>query len=74
VMPESSGPVTVLYLTEDAVKHREDFVEQGWQGRSVPLTHGTLVFLAHDASHFDQLEQTWRAVLDPTAAASAARI
>jgi len=64
VMPETNGPVTVLYLTEDAVKQRENFTQQGWQGRSVPLAHGTLVLLAHDTSRFDQVESAWRTVLE----------
>jgi Protein of unknown function (DUF3379) len=64
VMPEKSGPVTVLYLTENAVTQRENFIQQGWQGRSVPLAHGTLVLLAHDASKLDQVERAWRNVLE----------
>lgn len=74
VMPENTGPVTVLYLTEDAVKQREDFTRQGWQGRSVPLAHGTLVLLAHDTSHFDQVESAWRSALEHAASADQARI
>lgn len=74
VMPESSGPVTVLYLTEDAVTQREEFTREGWQGRSVPLTHGTLVLLAHDRSHFDQVENAWRSALEHPAGADQARI
>ena len=74
VMPESSGPVTVLYLTEDAVRERSNFSERGWQGRSVPLEHGTLVLLAHDSSHFDQVEKTWRDALATAAGAAQASI
>ena len=74
VMPESIGPETVLYISEDAVEQRESFTERGWQGRSVPLTHGTLVLLARDSSHFDQVEKAWREALEPTPGVAQARI
>jgi len=67
VMPEHEGPLTVLYLTEDAAKQREDKLVDGWQVRSVPLAHGTLVLLAHDARHFDEVEHTWRTALEKSA-------
>jgi hypothetical protein len=63
VMAQGTGPVTVLYLTDDQHEARADFVRDGWLGRSVPLKHGTLVLLAHDAAGFDQLEAQWRAAL-----------
>lgn len=63
VMQQGSGPVTVLFLTDDRNETRQDFVREGWLGRSVPLAHGTLVLLAHDASRFDQIENQWRATL-----------
>jgi hypothetical protein len=63
LMPRSSGPVTVLYLTDDRAEARKDFVRDGWLGRSVPLARGTLVLLAHDASEFDQIETQWRNAL-----------
>jgi hypothetical protein len=67
VMPQREGPMTVLYLTEDAVKKREDVTRDGWRVRSVPLAHGTLVLLAHDTSHFDQVENAWRVALGKSA-------
>ncbi len=63
VVPETDGPVTVLYLVDDRHEQRQDFMKDGWHGRSIPLTHGTLVLLAHDAAHFDQLEDSWRSAL-----------
>jgi hypothetical protein len=63
VIQQRSGPVTVLYLTDANNEGRRDFVRDGWLGRSVPLGHGTLVLLAHDASTFDQLEGQWRTAL-----------
>jgi hypothetical protein len=63
VMPQADGPVTVLYLTNDRHEQRKDFAQDGWIGRSVPLAHGTLVLLAHDSSHFDQMENLWRTTL-----------
>lgn len=63
VMQDSGGPVTVLFLTDDGHEARADFAREGWLGRSVPLAHGTLVLLGHDASRFDAIEQQWRAAL-----------
>ena len=63
LMPGSNGPVTVLYLTDDRFEARKDFVREGWLGRSVPLAHGTLVLLAHDAGQFDRIENQWRRAL-----------
>jgi hypothetical protein len=63
LMPRSNGPVTVLYLTDDRHEARGDFIRDGWLGRSVPLAHGTLVLLAHDAGQFDQIEAQWRTAL-----------
>jgi hypothetical protein len=74
VMPQNDGPVTVLYLTDDNREAHKDFTQSGWSGRSVPMAHGTLVMLGHDASHFDQIENVWRTALQSAAAASNARI
>jgi len=63
LMPQANGSVTVLYLTDDQHESRKDFVREGWLGRSVPLAHGTLVLLGHDASQFDQIENQWRTAL-----------
>jgi Protein of unknown function (DUF3379) len=63
VMPESSGPVTVIYVVDDRVKQREDFQRDGWRGRSVPLGNGTLILLARDSTQFDQVEGAWRSAL-----------
>ncbi|MDR3390068.1 MAG: DUF3379 family protein [Rudaea sp.] len=72
VMPQAEGPVTVLYLTNDRHEQRKDFARDGWIGRSVPLASGTLVLLAHDSSHFDQMENLWRSALQsPTPAVAA---
>ena len=67
VMPQHEGPMTVLYLTEDAAKQREEVTRDGWRVRSVPLAHGTLVLLAHDATRFDQVENAWRTALEKSA-------
>ena len=63
VVPETEGPVTVLYLVDDRHEQRQDFMKDGWHGRTIPLAHGTLVLLGHDAAHFDQLEDSWRTAL-----------
>ena len=67
VVPESDGPVTVLYLVDDQHEQRQDFMKDGWRGRSVPLAHGTLVLLGHDAAHFDELEAAWTNALQSAA-------
>ena len=63
VMPRANGPVTVMYLVDDHAGQRSDFSHAGWLGRSVPLAHGTLVMIGHDASQFAQIEQEWQATL-----------
>jgi hypothetical protein len=63
VMPESNGPVTILYVVDDRVQQREDFQRDGWNGRMVPLGHGTLILLARESGQFDQVEAAWRATL-----------
>src|SRR5512143_1624063 len=63
VMPESNGPVTILYVVDDRVRQREDFQREGWSGRMVPLGNGTLILLARESGQFDQVEAAWRATL-----------
>lgn len=67
VMPQTTGPVTVMYLTDDHDSRRRDFRHDGWLGRSVPLAHGTLVMIGHDPGQFDHVEQVWRNVLESAA-------
>jgi hypothetical protein len=63
VMPRASGPVTVMYLVDDHAGQSTDFSHAGWIGRSVPMAHGTLVMIGHDASQFAQIEREWRTTL-----------
>ncbi|HST27347.1 MAG TPA: DUF3379 family protein [Rudaea sp.] len=63
VMPRTNGPVTVMYLVDDNGGARTDFAHAGWIGRSVPMAHGTLVMIGHDASQFAQIEQEWQSTL-----------
>jgi hypothetical protein len=63
VMPRANGPVTVMYLVDDNGGARSDFAHAGWIGRSVPMAHGTLVMIGHDAGQFAQIEQEWQATL-----------
>ena len=63
VMPENDGPVTVIYVVDQSSRQREDFQRDGWQGRSVPFGKGTLIMLARDTGHFDDIENSWRASL-----------
>lgn len=63
VMPRANGPVTVMYLVDDHGGQRSDFARAGWIGRSVPMAHGTLVMIGHDAGQFDQVQQIWQSAL-----------
>jgi hypothetical protein len=63
VMPRANGPVTVMYLVDDRGGQRTDFAHAGWIGRSVPMAHGTLVMIGHDAGQFAQIEQEWQSAL-----------
>lgn len=63
VMPQGDGPVTVIYVVDQRADQREDFQKDGWRGRSVPLGNGTLILLAHDTDHFDDVETAWRGAL-----------
>jgi hypothetical protein len=63
VMPESDGPVSVIYVVDQRSTQREDFQREGWHGRSVPLGSGTLILLARETDHFDGVEAAWREAL-----------
>ena len=63
VMSQDNDPVTLIYVVDRRTQQREDFQRDGWRGRSVPLGNGTLILLAHDAGHFDNVENLWRAAL-----------
>jgi len=63
VMPTSTGPVTVLYLTTPVVAQRETFSREGWRGVSMPVGQGSLVLLGHDAGQFERVEHLWRSAL-----------
>jgi hypothetical protein len=63
VMPESDGPVTIIYVVDQHTAQREDFQREGWHGRSVPLGNGTLVLLGRETDHFDGVEAAWREAL-----------
>ncbi|MEO8673790.1 MAG: DUF3379 family protein [Tahibacter sp.] len=60
VMPEKSGPVTVIYIADHRESGRDDFERNAWHGRSVPMGQGTLVLVAQDSALFDTLERSWR--------------
>jgi hypothetical protein len=52
-----------MYLVDDRGGQRTDFAHAGWIGRSVPMAHGTLVMIGHDAGQFAQIEQEWQSAL-----------
>ncbi|MGN6312302.1 MAG: DUF3379 family protein [Rhodanobacteraceae bacterium] len=57
-------PVTALYFVGRDVAHARDFHHAGWQGRELPLDHGTLLLLGADARGFAAVERTLRDALD----------
>jgi Protein of unknown function (DUF3379) len=63
VMSGGSAPVTVIYIANDHDHVREDFQQDGWRGRSLPMGSGTLVILAENTSQFDRIETLWRGAL-----------
>ena len=74
VMPESDGPVSVMYVPgarEGAVEsaHRDDLV-----ARAVPMEHGALVMVARQDHAFAAIESAWRnAIEGPQGAAIGAQ-
>jgi len=67
-------PVAVLYLPHKQVPQARDFRRDGWHGRIVPLTHGTLVMLTDrgGAPHFDAVARGWRMAIDGVGGAQVA--
>lgn len=70
VMPESGGPVSVMYVPGARERageslHRDDLV-----ARAVPMDRGALVMVAHEDHAFAAIENAWRnAIEGPQAAA-----
>lgn len=71
VMPESSGPVSVVYVADPAQRERRDFESGGMRGREVPLGSGALIMLAADDRGFDDIERAWKGALGNGVAQSA---
>jgi hypothetical protein len=61
----NSEPVTALYFVGRGLAKAHDFHHAGWQGRELPLDHGTLLLLGADARGFAQVERTLRDALQP---------
>ncbi|HEX7129163.1 MAG TPA: DUF3379 family protein [Rhodanobacteraceae bacterium] len=61
----NNEPVTALYFVGRSLAHARDFHHAGWQGRELPLEHGTLLLLGADARGFAQVERTLRDALQP---------
>jgi Protein of unknown function (DUF3379) len=71
VVPENSGPVTVLYVTNHQEPGRSQTQRGQWQVRSLPMGAGTLVMVARETSMFDSVEGSFRQALDTRVAATA---
>ncbi len=56
-------PVTALYFVDHTISRARDFHRAGWQGREMPLGHGTLLLLGADARGFTDVERALRDAL-----------
>ncbi|MEO7148720.1 MAG: DUF3379 family protein [Rhodanobacteraceae bacterium] len=63
VFREGAEPVTALYFVDHTIVRARDFHHAGWQGREMPLGHGTLLLLGADARGFAQVERNMRDAL-----------
>ncbi|HXS72995.1 MAG TPA: DUF3379 family protein [Rhodanobacteraceae bacterium] len=59
----NNEPVTALYFVDRDTARTRDFRHAGWQGRELPLDHGTLLLLGSDARGFSDVERTLRQAL-----------
>ena len=63
LMPDGDDPVTVIYVADQRVAQRGDFVRDGWSGRVLPLGSGTLILLARHPLAFNRVEAIWRGAI-----------
>jgi len=63
----NNEPVTALYFVGRDTTRPRDFHHAGWQGRELPLDHGTLLLLGADARGFADVERTLRQALQGSA-------
>lgn len=64
-------PVVALYMPGKMSEKSTEFHRDGWDGREIPLTGGTLVVLAQGASRktMDAVAQGWRSAIEGPAPA-----
>jgi hypothetical protein len=69
-------PVVALYMPGKMIDKGDDFHRDGWDGREVPLSGGTLVVMAQGASRHTMaaVERGWRAAIEGPAAPSVGQI
>lgn len=69
-------PVVALYMPGKMVDETTEFHRDGWDGRQVALSGGTLVVMAQGASRKtrDAVERGWRAAIEGPVAQSVGRI
>ncbi|MGN6092658.1 MAG: DUF3379 family protein [Luteibacter jiangsuensis] len=69
-------PVVALYMPGKMIDKGGDFHRDGWDGREVPLSGGTLVVLAQGASRSTMaaVERGWRAAIEGPAAPTVGQI
>lgn len=60
VFREGAEPVIALYFVDHPGAGARDFHHGGWQGRELPLGHGTLLLLGADARGFAAVERSVR--------------
>lgn len=64
IMPESDGPVSVVYVVDKPSQGSIDFTHDGMRGREVPVGKGSLVMLAESDRDFDAIESSWNHAMD----------
>lgn len=71
VMPERSGPVSVVYVADKRIPDRVDFSRDEVRGRQLPLGNGSLVMVASEDADFDAVERVWKSAMGEAVASSA---
>ena len=73
VMPERSGPVSVVYVADKRITDRVDFSREDMRGRQLPLGKGSLVMVAGADTDFDAIERVWKSAMGEAVAMSGSR-
>jgi len=64
VMPESDGPVSVMYVPGARERASESLSRDDLIARAVPMEHGALVMVAREDRAFGAIESAWRNAIE----------